>query len=617
METGRLIWKLAGHDRDVRTVAVAPNGRTAYTGGGDGALRAWDIVAGQALGVVPGHHAWVQSICFSRDGTRALSASWDSQPIVLWDVAKGQVIRRWGEKLIPVCCAALAPDGRQALSSHGDGLVRLWDTESGRELRQFKGHAGAVFRVTWTPDGTQAVSGGEDGTVRTWDVATGKEVGHLAAHQGSVTMVAVTPDGQRVVSCGDDGLVIVSSVREPRILASFEGHEGTVRALAISPDGRRALSGGADKTVRLWDLTVVPAESAVPKVDRLAVMDFANHGPAIEIEPLCKAMAEMLAGDLSCYPGIRVLERARVQQFLTERDMSRAGLTDAASTTRAGHPLGADLLLTGSFAGTKDHLTVEAVLSRPGQEQPLGKWTILAPQSGIFDLEQELTAKVLEALGRTEKDREPLPEKGPSPSPTVAVLPLRDLSTSAQLKGMGPGYADLLQAALAAIPGTRLVEREKLAAVLREQSLALSGLADAETAVQVGRLVGAERLLSGSFLEVSGTLRMDVRMMDTGTGSVLRAESRGGPATRPTPSSPSWHPGCPGPSGSRRPRSRAGSTRALAPARKLESITHMNQAEAAFDLGRYTDACEGYRRALLLDPDNHYASFRLAIGPVP
>ena len=57
--------------------------------------------------------------------------------------------------------------------------------------------------------------------------------------------------------------------------------------------------------------------------------------------------------------------------------------------------------------------------------------------------------------------------------------------------------------------------------MLREQSLALSGLADAETAVQVGRLVGAERLLSGSFLEVSGTLRIDVRIMDTGTGSVL------------------------------------------------------------------------------------------------
>ena len=51
-------------------------------------------------------------------------------------------------------------------------------------------------------------------------------------------------------------------------------------------------------------------------------MDFVNRGPAVEIEPLCKAMAEMLAGDLSSYPGVRVLERAKVQQFLTESDLT-------------------------------------------------------------------------------------------------------------------------------------------------------------------------------------------------------------------------------------------------------------------------------------------------------
>lgn len=285
VETGRELWRLAGHERDVRAVAVAPDGRTVYTGSSDKTLRAWDLVACRALGIVPGHSAWVQSVCFSKDGTRALLGSWDFNPIVLWDVAKAQMIRRWGEKLFPVCCVALAPNGRQALSAHGDGLVRLWVTENGREVRQFQGHTGAVFCVTYTPDGSQAISGGEDGTLRLWDVATGKEVGRLASHQGPVRMVALTPDGRRAVSGGDDGLVIVSSVREPRVLASFEGHAGAVRTLAISPDGRRAVSGGFDKIVRLWDLTAVPAEADVPKGQRLAVLDFANRGPAVEIGP--------------------------------------------------------------------------------------------------------------------------------------------------------------------------------------------------------------------------------------------------------------------------------------------------------------------------------------------
>ena len=69
------------------------------------------------------------------------------------------------------------------------------------------------------------------------------------------------------------------------------------------------------------------------------------------------------------------------------------------------------------------------------------------------------------------------------------------------------------------------MEREKLRAVLSEQRLSLSGLADPATAIHVGRLLGAQRLVYGSFVEMGEDLRLDVRLADSRTAAVLAAET--------------------------------------------------------------------------------------------
>ena len=60
----------------------------------------------------------------------------------------------------------------------------------------------------------------------------------------------------------------------------------------------------------------------------------------------------------------------------------------------------------------------------------------------------------------------------------MAVLALRNLGPLARLTPMETGFAEMLQANLTALKGIRLVEREKLHAVLKEQKLSLAGLAD-------------------------------------------------------------------------------------------------------------------------------------------
>src|SRR5271168_4486113 len=73
---------------------------------------------------------------------------------------------------------------------------------------------------------------------------------------------------------------------------------------------------------------VVLDVTALPSAPTLAVLDFVDLGPAVELAVLRKGLAEMLAGDLSAYQGLDVVERGRVEHVLAETDLGRGGLVE-------------------------------------------------------------------------------------------------------------------------------------------------------------------------------------------------------------------------------------------------------------------------------------------------
>jgi hypothetical protein len=68
----------------VVSVAVAPDGRTALSGGFDRAVRLWDLEAGKEVRRLDGHADQVLAVAFTPDGRTALSGS------------KDRTIRVWG-----------------------------------------------------------------------------------------------------------------------------------------------------------------------------------------------------------------------------------------------------------------------------------------------------------------------------------------------------------------------------------------------------------------------------------------------------------------------------------------------------------------------------------------
>ena len=70
------------------------------------------------------------------------------------------------------------------------------------------------------------------------------------------------------------------------------------------------------------------------------------------------------------------------------------------------------------------------------------------------------------------------------------------------------------------IKSFRLVERQKIEAVLREQELALSDLMDASQAIQIGMLLAANYIVTGTVIEMAGTVVIFGRIINVETGEV-------------------------------------------------------------------------------------------------
>lgn len=113
--------------------------------------------------------------------------------------------------------------------------------------------------------------------------------------------------------------------------------------------------------------------------------------------------------------------------------------------------------------------------------------------------------------------------------PTVAVIPYTNSAigrANEELAPLSKGIADLMTGELMANSGIRLVERDQLNAALKEQDLSAGGRVDAATAVKVGKLLGAQHVVVGTFVtDRSNNMVLTSRVFNTETSEIEFATS--------------------------------------------------------------------------------------------
>lgn len=88
--------------------------------------------------------------------------------------------------------------------------------------------------------------------------------------------------------------------------------------------------------------------SAPPEPGSIAVQAFVNRS-GDEYRAMAKGLAAMTIADLSKVPGLKVLERERVQLLVNEMKLGDSGLADTASAVRSGRVMRAEKVVVGNF----------------------------------------------------------------------------------------------------------------------------------------------------------------------------------------------------------------------------------------------------------------------------
>lgn len=275
------------HPQWVNNVAFMPDGKTLISSGWEGTIRLWDVATGKELQRLESDGKAVNGLALSPDG-KTLASAVNEGFLRVWDMPTRKCrFSMKGHEGSMVACVAISPDGKWLASGGGGDQARtlmLWELATGKEVRRFGGNLRTVQSVAFSPDSKLLAAASNarrtdnnpkpvpehPGVVRLWDVTTGKLRWEKEEKTGGATSVAFAPNGKTVASSGYDAIIHirdaatgneVSKILVPEDRYPVENpwgrkgyNWGGVVSLVYSPDGKLLASAGYDGTIRLWDM---------------------------------------------------------------------------------------------------------------------------------------------------------------------------------------------------------------------------------------------------------------------------------------------------------------------------------------------------------------------------
>jgi TolB-like protein len=150
--------------------------------------------------------------------------------------------------------------------------------------------------------------------------------------------------------------------------------------------------------------------------------------------------------------------------------------------------------------------------SRELQRTARSRLALLARRQIEFEARQALVAEAARSQGEPEPN-------------TIAVMPFSYSGSNEDIRPLTRGFAQLVITDLAKSRQVRVLERERMQAMLDEMRLSDEGRAAPETAVRSGRLLAAARVVQGTLSDVGEILRADAAVVDSRTSGVAPGAS--------------------------------------------------------------------------------------------
>jgi TolB-like protein len=146
-------------------------------------------------------------------------------------------------------------------------------------------------------------------------------------------------------------------------------------------------------------LVLLCAGAAHARATTLMVLYFDNDTGNHEFDPLSKGLADMMITDLSSVPSLQVVERDKLEAILHELKLQRSRYFDPSTAQKIGRGAGAQYVLAGAFISVDPNMRLDVRVIRLDSGAIVKAATVTGDRKAFFDLQQKLTAQLVDGLG--------------------------------------------------------------------------------------------------------------------------------------------------------------------------------------------------------------------------
>jgi COMPASS component SWD3 len=273
----RLLRTLTGHDSPIfgiKTLTIAPDGRTLVSGARDGKIILWNLQTGERLREWLADREGVETIEIDRDGKMLVSGGIDRQ-IKVWSYPDGKLLQEISGHAAPISkviiVAAPTTNRQLIISTSDDRTIRIWDLTTQRSVGTLDGITGYAADLIITPDRRYAIASERQGIgdrtspkIQIWNWLQRKIVRTIPLPASGFGPLAVTPDSKYLIGGSFGQLTGRSSaintlklwqIATGKLSYEFPDNAESIESLVVSKDGKLLVCGTYDGKVKVWDLS--------------------------------------------------------------------------------------------------------------------------------------------------------------------------------------------------------------------------------------------------------------------------------------------------------------------------------------------------------------------------
>jgi WD40 repeat protein len=215
VSTGKDLAVLPGHNSDIMSVAISPDGKYLASGTWANKIKIWDLRSNKEMATLESNGS-VDALAFSPDGSALASGAGMNRKgagsdVIVWGTSS------WTKTLELVFgpyvhtvdfspnAKVLAVGGGLPYSQYSSACLKTFDMKTGNVIRTLLGGADVprehqcIEGLSFGPSGDLLASGSDDNFVRLWDLKSGENIKEVDMGE-HVEDVAFSPDGSLLAS---------------------------------------------------------------------------------------------------------------------------------------------------------------------------------------------------------------------------------------------------------------------------------------------------------------------------------------------------------------------------------------------------------------------------------